>query len=402
MAPTSPRPITGAGPGMAVPAMTTAPHVPASASGGRSWTTSAGSTPSASSDAARRRRARAGSGRRKASPAWRHPAAEHDALDVVGHDQLVDRTGDGRPTVSAIARARASPRGGARDRRRPRVHRPARIQRRSARPVRGPSLAARATAGPAARASRQPRSPHAQTGPSASRTTWPISPARPRVPRWSRPPRTTPAEIPVPTRGRRGRRRRRGAAARGARRPRRGRRSRRRTGRPAVPRARPSGRSCQPRLTASVTTPASGRRGRGRRGRWPRGPRRWQPAVASASSTPRAIVVDGAAPGRRRRSAESCGPGRRTSASTTRTATLLPPTSTPASSGRSRPSVIGRRRSSGHQAELAGHQQRGRAESDTCSPTPPSLDPGLARKRAERSGGWPRRGPRRATGRRGR
>ena len=47
--------------------------------------------------------------------------------------------------------------------------------------------------------SRQPRLPQRQTGPPSAITVWPISPAVPPTPCWSRPPEISPAPIPVET-----------------------------------------------------------------------------------------------------------------------------------------------------------------------------------------------------------
>ena len=121
------------------------------------------------------------------------------------------------------------------------------------------SRASRAMAEPDTRVSRQPSWPHAQRAPPGSTITWPISPASPRAPRWSRPWRTTPAETPVPTaRYARSstspttrRRWRPSAAARTSFSTTHGRPKR-------ASRPPPSGRSDQPRLTASVTAPVSG------------------------------------------------------------------------------------------------------------------------------------------------
>ena len=54
-----------------------------------------------------------------------------------------------------------------------------------------------ARAGPRAIASRQPRPPHVQAGPSGSTTTWPTWPALPVAPSTRRPPRTSPPPTPV-------------------------------------------------------------------------------------------------------------------------------------------------------------------------------------------------------------
>ena len=54
---------------------------------------SGGSCSRASADAARIRSSSRWIGRTNVSPAWLTATAEHDALDVVGHDQQMDRPG---------------------------------------------------------------------------------------------------------------------------------------------------------------------------------------------------------------------------------------------------------------------------------------------------------------------
>ena len=102
---------------------------------------------------------------------------------------------------------------------------------------------------------------------------------------------------------------------------------------------------------------------------------------------------------RRRRSRRRRGPGRRPRsgrrgaaedalvASTTRTAILVPPMSTPTRSGRSRPSTARGRSSMHRQAELAGQQQRARAEERQVLADAAVDDAGLARERAEAAAG---------------
>ena len=152
---------------------TTAPHAPASASGGSSSTMSGGSCSRASADAARSRSSSRWIGRSNVSPAWLTPPPSDDTLDVVGHDQQVDRPGqpaadgvgdlDGqrrrraarsrRALTTSVGRARieGAPHG------RPRWPGGVRLRAR------------RAIAGPETRASRQPCWPQAQRGAVAAR-----------------------------------------------------------------------------------------------------------------------------------------------------------------------------------------------------------------------------------------
>ena len=308
-----------------------------------------------------------------------------------------------RPTASAISVARGRRCGGAVD-----------IDWRSAgrasaphprRPLSRVAIAWPAGArsrGPGRRAvSRQPCWPQAQRAPPGSTMTWPISPARPRAPRWSRPSRTTPADdagpdrevgevvdvaddaAPMEAEG--------GGAdvvLDDARATERGPRAARRAAGP-----------CQPRLTARVTAG-----------------QRIDPA-GDADAERRDVVGAGAGVGERVaddrgdlvggafRAPAAVGATWRartcSSRSTTRTAILLPPTSTPTRSGRSRPSGVGR--SSMHrQAELAGEEQRAGAEEREVL-ADPAVDRSGSRARAGRGcGGWPRRGWPPATARRGR
>ena len=76
---------------------------------------------------------------------------------------------------------------------------PSRARRTIARPSRpSPWLrrSSSASASVPATVSRQPRLPQRQTGPSASTSTWPSSPARPSAPRYRRPLSTSPAPMP--------------------------------------------------------------------------------------------------------------------------------------------------------------------------------------------------------------
>ena len=184
-------------------AIVTAPHAPASASGRQD-------VHDPLDELLRgQRRCRAkpiqlphGSGCAKDCPGMADPAAEHDALDVVGHDQQVDRPGEA--TADGLGDL-AWPAGRRRRRHGRRRRRSGAVGRGSGRGHRGrpagamASRAWRAMPEPETRVSRQPRSPQAQRAPPGSTMTWPISPASPRAPRWSRPWRMTPAETPVPT-----------------------------------------------------------------------------------------------------------------------------------------------------------------------------------------------------------
>ena len=176
----------------------TAPHPPASASGGRRWTTSGGSASRASSRAGpelvegaqdRGEERLAGAG---------DAAAEHDAPDVVGHDQLVDRAGDpaargvgdlegegvagGGLAVDVDGGDRPVRRGGS-SRHPPRAAASARTPDGA---TRGERLEAAAQAARAARGRRR----RGRRGRSRR-------PGR-ATPRWSWPSSTTPAEMPVP------------------------------------------------------------------------------------------------------------------------------------------------------------------------------------------------------------
>ena len=119
-------------------------------------------------------------GRRNVSPAPRHAAAEHDAADVVGHDQLVHGAGDPAARGVGDLEGEGVAGGGL-----------AVDVDRGDGPVR-PRASWRAPASRAASAwtpdgrarRRRPRSSRAgrtgSAGPAGSRTTWPISPASPR------------------------------------------------------------------------------------------------------------------------------------------------------------------------------------------------------------------------------
>ena len=234
----------------------TAPHPPASASGGRRWTTSDGSASRASSDrdrsSSRAPRTGRGTGRRRRLT----PPPRTTRRDVVGHDQLVDGPGD------PAARGVDDLEGERRRRRRPRGRRRAAVTGRWAASElvgRRPSSAASAWTPtmprPEAIASKQPRRPHGTRAPSGSRTTWPISPARPRDAAMEpaveddagRDPGADAEVGEVVDVGRRTRRSWRPAAA--------ARTSFSIAHRDAERSAsrRPSGSSCQPRLTARVT-----------------------------------------------------------------------------------------------------------------------------------------------------
>ena len=131
----------------------------------------------------------------KGGAGGRNAATDDDAPDAEGQGERSDRSGQvvGHP-VGDLDRDR-------RRRRHWRGRRPRRSDGATGRCVRPAAIASsawRPIAGPAAIVSRQPRSPHAQTTPSGSATTWPTSPAKPLSPRSSGPSRTMPAEMPVP------------------------------------------------------------------------------------------------------------------------------------------------------------------------------------------------------------
>ena len=151
---------------------------------------------------------------------------------------------------------------------------------------------------------------------------------------------------------------------------------------------------CQPRLTARVTSPVSG------------STRPGTPTPTAATSSARRAgvgegvvddrgdLVGGAVRVAGRGRGDVARPGRAV-ASTTRTAILLPPMSTPTRSGRlgGRRAGRRRRRSSMHrQAELAGEQQRARAEERQVLADPAVDDLGSRARAVRGCGGGPRRG----------
>ena len=99
-------------------------------------------------------------------------AADDDELDVVGHDEQVDRPGE--PAARRVDEVGGDGVAGGRGREDVGLARRATVRPR------------RAIAGPEAIVSKQPCRPQAQRAPSRSTMTWPISPAMPRTPRWSR------------------------------------------------------------------------------------------------------------------------------------------------------------------------------------------------------------------------
>ena len=113
----------------------------------------------------------------------RHAAADDDPFDAEGQDERSDRSGEviGH-SVGDLDRDLVAGRSGAEDICGLRMG-----DRTVLRPAASASSAWRPIAGPAAIVSRQPRSPHAQTTPSGSATTWPTSPAKLLSPRNSAP-----------------------------------------------------------------------------------------------------------------------------------------------------------------------------------------------------------------------
>ena len=181
-------------------AIVTAPHAPASAPGGRTARSRAAGSPlpramppdpvEPASDACQH-----------GSPAWLMPppitirstSYARTRQWMPPGDGAAGRFDDRLATGSPAAAAAKASAARRRDRRRAR-RRCRRLGRdRLARAHRGRASVTR-IAGPAAIVSKQPRLPQAQSTPSGSTTTWPISPASPWAPRWN---------------GRRGRRRRR-------------------------------------------------------------------------------------------------------------------------------------------------------------------------------------------------
>ncbi len=86
--------------------MATAPHAPASASGGRISTTAAGSSWAAAGEAVAQARELGVDGRGEDRSGVGHAATDDDPLDVVGHDQQVD--GPGQPPADLLDQGQRS------------------------------------------------------------------------------------------------------------------------------------------------------------------------------------------------------------------------------------------------------------------------------------------------------